>query len=88
MINNKNLEEVDICINQLHDENNDNLILKDPQEVFKDIYQVARKKAYDLRKNALEAYLEAQAIKNEYSLDGLDDSENEEEFENLFRNNV
>ena len=46
----------------------------------------AKKKAYELRKNALNAYLEAQNIKEKYSFEDMDDSENEEEeLSNLFK---
>jgi len=69
-------------------ETQDSISLKDPLEVYKEIYKVAKRKAFDLRKNALEAYLEAQNIKNKYSLDGMDDSEDETEFIELFKNNL
>ena len=42
-----------------------------------DCWQVARKKAYELRKNALEAYLEAENIKNKYSLENMEESDDE-----------
>jgi hypothetical protein len=69
--------------------NNEEVIsLKDPLDVYKEIYQVARKKAFELRKNALEAFLEAENIKNKYSLENMDDSDDEDEFINLFKNNL
>ena len=69
-------------------ENDESISLKDPLEVYKEIYNVAKRKAFDLRQNALEAYLEAQNIKNKYSLEGMDDSEDENEFFELFKNNL
>ena len=69
-------------------EQDETMSLKDPLEVYREIYKVAKKKAFDLRKNALEAYLEAQNIKNKYSLEGMDDSEDEKEFIELFKNNL
>ena len=69
-------------------ETEESISLKDPLEVYKEIYKVAKRKAFDLRQNALEAYLEAQNIKNKYSLEGMDDSEDETEFIELFKNNL
>jgi len=69
-------------------ETQESISLKDPLEVYREIYKVAKRKAFDLRQNALEAYLEAQNIKNKYSLDGMDDSEDETEFIELFKNNL
>jgi hypothetical protein len=84
-INNLSQEKEDILEidNSLNLEKN-----QDPLEVYKEIYKVAKRKAFDLRQNALEAYLEAQNIKNKYSLEGMDDSEDETEFIELFKNNL
>jgi hypothetical protein len=60
------LEEVDLQVNNIKD--NDIISLKDPSDVYKEIYLAAKKKAYELRKNALDAYLEAKNIKEKYSL--------------------
>lgn len=69
-------------------DNNEVVSLKDPLEVYKEIYLVARKKAFELRKNALEAYLEAENIKNKYSLENMEESDDENDFVELFKNNL
>ena len=69
-------------------DNNDIISLKDPLEVYKEIYLVAKKKAFELRKNALEAYLEAENIKNKYSLENMEESDDENDFVDLFKNNL
>ena len=69
-------------------DNNDVVSLKDPLEAYKEIYLVARKKAFELRKNALEAYLEAENIKNKYSLENMEESDDENDFVELFKNNL
>jgi hypothetical protein len=81
------LEEVDLQVNNIKD--NDIISLKDPSDVYKEIYLAAKKKAYELRKNALDAYLEAKNIKEKYSFQNMDDSDDEEEnIKNLFKNNL
>ena len=81
---NHGLQEVELEITDIV--NNEIISLKDPKEVYKEIYIAAKKKAYELRKNALNAYLEAQNIKEKYSFEDMDDSENEEdELRNLFK---
>ena len=78
------LEEVELELTDIV--NNEVISLRDPKEVYKEIYMAAKKKAYELRKNALDAYLEAQNIKEKYSFEDMDDSENEEEeLNNLFK---
>jgi len=83
------LEEVNL---EIFENNNEKISLRDPNEVYKEIYLAAKKKAYDLRKNALNAYLEAQNIKEKYSFEDMDlSSEEEEEIEELnklFKNNL
>lgn len=61
---------------------NDSISLKNPNEVYIEIYKEARKKAQQAKKLAIEAYLEAKRIKSVYLLDEIDsdsddDSENE-----------
>ena len=50
----------------------DTMTLKKPNEVYYDIYKAARRKAKSLRKDAIEAYLEAKEIKTKYNLDDTD----------------
>ena len=84
--NNENiLEEFIVDISEPND-SADKIALKDPNEVYKEIYVAAKKKAKELRKNALTAYLEAKNIKKKYYLEELDDSDsNDEEIEILLK---
>jgi hypothetical protein len=50
------------------------MTLKKPNEVYYDIYRAARRKARGLRKDAIEAYLEAKEIKTKYMLTDLDEA--------------
>jgi rRNA-processing protein FCF1 len=57
------------------------LQLKNPNQVYYEIYQKAREKAKDAKKNAILAYLEMKNIKKTYMLDDIDESDSEfEEF--------
>ena len=59
--------------------------LKNPNEVYMEIYKEARRKAKDAKKHAIHAYLEAKRIKSLYLLDELESSDDEEEFEDYER---
>jgi len=63
--------------------------LKEPNEVYLDIYKAAREKARKAKNEAIKAYLEAKRIKELYMLDVVDSSsdEEEEEEEELFSEN-
>jgi hypothetical protein len=64
--------------------------LKNPNEVYLDIYKVAREKAKNAKNEAIKAYLEAKRIKELYMLDIIDSSSDEEdsdEDEELFSKN-
>lgn len=65
------LEEVSLE----YEEMTDSISLKKPNEVYYEIYKVAREKAKQLRKVAMEAYLEAKEIKTKYMLSDFDDSD-------------
>lgn len=69
-----NLEEIDLEI-----ENSEPIVLKNPSEVYLDIYRTARQKAKMAKNAAIKAYLEAKRIKELYMLDVADSSEEEEE---------
>jgi hypothetical protein len=56
----------------------DAIKLKQPQEVYIEIYRVAKEKAKKLKQAAMEAYLEVKQIKTNYMLDNLDDSDDED----------
>jgi hypothetical protein len=68
------LEEVSINYETL----SDSISLKNPNEVYYEIYKAARIKAKQLRKVAMEAYLEAKEIKTKYMLTDFDDSSDSE----------
>ena len=55
-------------------EDKEKLDLKDAEMVYYEIYKAARKKAKQIKKNAIEAYLEAKKIKNQYMLENIDES--------------
>jgi len=69
------LEEVSIDYNNI----SDSISLKNPNEVYYEIYKAARIKAKQLRKVAMEAYLEAKEIKSKYMLTDFDDDSSESE---------
>jgi hypothetical protein len=63
-------------------ENNlESITLKKPNQVYYEIYQKARDKAKEAKKNAIVAYLEMKNIKKTYMLDDINDSDSE--FEDL-----
>jgi hypothetical protein len=70
----KCLEEVELSFETVEDE----IKLRDPNEVYMQIYMEARQKAKLAKKAAIEAYLEAKKIKNTYLLEEIDDSDEEE----------
>ena len=73
------LKEVDLS--GALDNTLETLQLKNPNQVYYEIYQKAREKAKDAKKNALLAYLEMKNIKKTYMLDDIDESDSEfEEF--------
>lgn len=71
--NSYNLEEVDIDYNS----DDQSINLKQPNEVYYEIWKEARKKAKNARKAAIEAYLEAKNIKTTYMLDEINESDDE-----------
>ena len=75
LIKNNDIEEVNINFNDL----SDSISLKNPNEVYYEIYNIAREKAKQCRMKAIEAYLEAKQIKTKYMLHDLDDSEDSDD---------
>ena len=74
------LQEVDLSVTN----NLETITLKNPNEVYYEIYRSARAKAKMAKQTAIEAYLEARNIKNQYMLDDIEDSEeSDEEIEDL-----
>jgi len=80
MIFDFDLSEVNISIN----DEKDVLMLKNPNQVYHEIYKSALIKAREMKKKALEAYLDAKQIKTKYML-GDDDIESvEDDFSELY----
>ena len=76
--NQKDLEKIDGLEEiELNVDNIDEIKLKNPNEVYLDIYREARKKAKLAKKEAIKAYLEAKKIKQLYLLDEIDSSSSE-----------
>ena len=66
------------------DENTEPIELKTHETIYLEIYKKAKQKAKEIRKNAIEAFLEAKNIKNKYNLNTImDDSSSDEENELL-----
>ena len=66
------LEEIELEI-----DNSSPITLKNPNEVYLDIYKAAREKAKRAKREAIKAYLEAKRIKELYLLDAADSSDDE-----------
>jgi hypothetical protein len=65
-------------------ENTEPIELKTHEAIYLEIYKKAKQKAKEIRKNAIEAFLEAKNIKMKYNLNTiLDDSSSDEENELL-----
>ena len=69
------INEIDIDYKDVSDTIN----LKNPNEVYYEIYKKAREKAKEYRLLTLEAYLKAKQIKTKYMLANIDDSDEEDE---------
>ena len=74
------LQEVNL---EYNDTDSEMMHLKNPNEVYYEIYVTARKKAKLAKQQAVEAYLEAKNIKNKYMLENIEDSDDDDE---LFQN--
>jgi hypothetical protein len=73
------LQEIELTIDTVPPE--ETVHLKQPNEVYYDIYRKARQKAKELRRLAMTAYLEANEIKTRFMLDDLDDESDEDELD-------
>ena len=71
------LEEVHIGV----DASSESMELRKPDDVYRDIYKAARRKARLMRRAAIDALLAAQKIKSQYMLDDVDDSDEDDEGE-------
>ena len=72
-IDNENMNLREVNLDEIS-EDKEKIDLKDAEMVYYEIYKAARKKAKQIKKNAIEAYLEAKKIKNQYMLEDIDDS--------------
>nr|UZT28907.1 hypothetical protein [Nucleocytoviricota sp.]UZT29259.1 hypothetical protein [Nucleocytoviricota sp.] len=72
-IDNENMNLKEVNLDEIS-EDKEKIDLKDAEMVYYEIYKAARKKAKQIKKNAIEAYLEAKKIKNQYMLEDIDDS--------------
>jgi len=64
---------------EAHEINNTPFQLKKRNEVYYEIYKEARKKAKQMKKDAILAYLDAKNIQKKYMLDDLESSDDEDE---------
>lgn len=80
-----NLETVNIFSIPESETIENTIDLKSHQQIYLEIYKSAKKKAKEIRKNAIAAFLEAKQIKNKYNLDNIDNesSDDDEDFLNL-----
>jgi hypothetical protein len=69
-----NLEEFTLTI-----DDSETIQLKNPNEVYQELYRKAKQRAKDAKKQAIIAYLEAKHIKKTYMLEDLDDSSSDED---------
>ena len=84
--NDKNNDFNSIEINTLNIDNlneDEPFEIKSRDEIYLEVYKKAKKKAKEIRKNAIEAFLEAKNIKTKYNLETLVDSDSSEEEEFL-----
>ena len=83
--NDKSLEKTDVLEEiELDIDNIDTIKIKEPNEVYLDIYKAAREKAKKAKNEAIKAYLEAKKIKELYMLDIIDSSDEEVEDEDEY----
>ncbi len=70
---------VDDLSSSTNDSSSINISIKPPNEIYFKMYQEAKEKAKEAKKNALKAYLECKEIKKTYMLDDISSSSDEEE---------
>ena len=68
-----NLKEIELNA----DNSLETISLKKPNEVYYEIYKTARKKAKEIKRDAIAAYLEAKNIKKTYMLDDMEDTDSD-----------
>jgi hypothetical protein len=85
-INNEDLEDkIDLedISAQINTNSEETIKLKNPNEVYMEIYKIAKQKAKQHKKAAISAYLEAKKIKNTYLLEDLENSDESSEEEEM-----
>ena len=85
---NNEIEEIleDIKFDDINKENE--FMLKNPDQIYLEIYKEARQKAKQMKKAAISAYLEAKHIKDKYMIFGLEDSSDEEDVKEISEINM
>jgi len=68
-------------------ENSEPIELKTHETIYLEIYKKAKQKAKEIRKNAIEAFLEAKNIKVKYNLNNIDDDSSSDEENEFLKNN-
>lgn len=68
-----NLKEIELNL----DDSLETISLKKPNQVYYEIYKTARKKAKDIKREAIAAYLEAKNIKKTYMLEDIEDTDSD-----------
>lgn len=78
------LEEINIDIDNL----DNSITLKKPNELYYEMYKVARQKAKRLRQVAVQAHLEAKQIKTKYMLSDDDEDDEDDDDDDEYDENV
>ena len=80
---NSDLETIDLV--NISETSDNSVELKSHEEIYLEIYNAAKQKARDIRKNAITAFLEAKNIKKLYNLEemDIDSSDDEDDFMNF-----
>jgi hypothetical protein len=74
------IKEVNFSLSNLDDKNTlESITLKNPNQIYFELYKEAKKKAKNAKKNAVLAYLELKNIKKTYMLDDTNDSDSDNE---------
>ena len=78
--NNDDLEKSSLDLEEItiNPDGEDSISIKNPKEIYEEIYRVARIKAKKMRAASIEAFLEAKKIKSQYVLDDIEDSDSED----------
>lgn len=78
--NNLDLEKSSLDLEEItiNPDGEDSISIKNPKEIYEEIYRVARSKAKKMRAASIEAFLEAKRIKSQYVLDDIEDSDSED----------